>query len=353
MRCSYAPFLSRNLKARSNGADLAKFSHSSIRRPLISPEPISFLAADGYCLHGMYWGHGKVSSVGAVLINGATGMKCSYYANYAQYLAGLGFNVLTFDYRGIGLSRPNNIRELNVTKRDWGLYDTEGAIVKLMQLGPADQPLSAVCSSIGGFTLGLALSSKHFQRALFVGCQIAYYNDYIKERRLEYFLKWHLVMPVLAVLCGYFPGRQLGWSEDLPKGVALEWGLRLNPSFHYYYHLLPHDLTVISVEGMKERMAAVKAEVLSIADIDDEFATPAAVQRLMSHFVNADHRFVQIDSSLLGNGAPMGHVGFFNKRCKPNLWPQSAEWLLHGNHPWTEISRTNRPNDKLDNEIIK
>ena len=122
-----------------------------------------------------------------------------------------------------------------------------------MQLGPANQPLSAVCSSIGGFTLGLAPSSKYFQRALFVGCQFAYYNDYIMERRFEYFLKWHLVMPALALLCGYFPGRQLRWSEDLPKGVALEWGLRLNPSFYHYYNLLPHDLTAISVDLIKKR----------------------------------------------------------------------------------------------------
>ena len=118
MKSSSASTLSRYLKAKANSANPAKFSHERIQRPLILPEPISFLAADGYCLHGMYWGQDEACSIGAVLINGATGMKCSYYANYAQYLSSLGFNVLTFDYRGIGLSRPEDIRKLNVTKRD-------------------------------------------------------------------------------------------------------------------------------------------------------------------------------------------------------------------------------------------
>lgn len=317
--------LCRRFLSNSNGLDVV-------------PAQITFPAVDNYELHGHYWSHERNKCIGAVLINGATGLKCSYYTNYAQYLSSLGFNVLIFDYRGIGLSRPNDIRSVRATKRDWGLYDTEGAILKLIQLTPANQPLLAVCSSIGGFTLGLAPSSKYFQRALFVGCQYAYFEDYIPEKRMEYFLKWHLIMPFVTLICGYFPGRFFGWSEDLPKGVALEWGLRLHPDFSHYYHLLPHDLKVISDAEMTERMAKLTADVLTIADLKDEFATPAAVNRLMNYYVCCNHSFVQIDSSKLDNEVPMGHVGFFNKRFKQQLWSKSGEWLLHGSHSWEETS---------------
>jgi predicted alpha/beta hydrolase len=308
----------------------------------VVPKPIIFPAVDGYELHGHYWGHESNKSSGAVLINGATGLKCSYYSNYAQYLSSQGFNVLIFDYRGVGLSRRKDIRTINATKRDWGLYDTEGAIQKLIQLTPENQPLVAVCSSIGGFTLGLAPSARYFQRALFVGCQYAYCQDYLPEKRMEYLFKWHFVMPLVTMICGYFPGSLFGWSEDLPKGVALEWGLRLHPDFYYFYHLLPHDLKIISNAEMKERMAKLTTEVLTIADIKDEFATPAAVNRLMEHYIKCKHTFVQIDSSQLDIGTPMGHVGFFNKRCKEKLWIQSSEWLLHGSHRWKEMSSRTR-----------
>lgn len=317
-----------------------RFQSNSIHQ--IVPEPITFQAVDGYELHGRYWGHEWNKSIGAVLINGATGLKCSYYSNYAQYLSSQGFNVLIFDYRGIGLSRPKDIRCISATKRDWGLYDTEGAILKLIQLTPENQPLVAVCSSIGGFTLGLAPSSKYLKRALFVGCQYAYYQDYLPEKKMEYVFKWHFVMPLITMICGYFPGKFFGWCEDLPKGVALEWGLRLQSDFYHFYHLLPHDLKIISNAEMTERMAKLTAEVLTIADIEDEFATPAAVNRLMDYYVSCDHRFVQIDNSQLDNGTAMGHVGFFNKRVEKQLWGQSSEWLLHGSHPWKETSSRTR-----------
>src|SRR3954467_1593181 len=42
----------------------------------------------------------------AVLINSATAVKRGYYDPFARYLAGEGLTVLTYDYRGIGGSRP-------------------------------------------------------------------------------------------------------------------------------------------------------------------------------------------------------------------------------------------------------
>ena len=42
---------------------------------------------------------------GAVLIGGAMGVRQDYYAPFAQWLATQGFDVMTFDYRGMGDSR--------------------------------------------------------------------------------------------------------------------------------------------------------------------------------------------------------------------------------------------------------
>jgi predicted alpha/beta hydrolase len=61
---------------------------------------------------------------------------------------------------------------------------------------------------------------------LTVGAQYAYWRDYARARRLRLFLKWHMAMPSLTALCGYFPGKTLGWLEDLPAGVAKDWSFR-------------------------------------------------------------------------------------------------------------------------------
>lgn len=114
----------------------------------ISPNPVSFIASDGYVLHGQYWSHNTNKALGAVLICCATGLKGSYYRNYAQYLSTQGLNVLVYDYRGIGASRPSDMRSLTATMRDWGIYDTEAALLKIIDLNPST-PLYSVCNSVG------------------------------------------------------------------------------------------------------------------------------------------------------------------------------------------------------------
>ena len=44
-----------------------------------------------------------------------------------------------------------------------------------------------------------------------MGAQFAHWRDYAPGRRLELLFKWHLVMPALTRLLGYFPGGRLGW----------------------------------------------------------------------------------------------------------------------------------------------
>lgn len=120
-------------------------------------------------------------------------------------------------------------------------------------------------------------------------------------------------------------------SQDLPKGVALEWGTRLNPTFDANYNLLPHDNLVISGLGMRQRMHGIKADILSVTDVNDEFATASGIERLMKRFKYCNDRYVQLD-------IPFGHVGFFNRKYLVDLWPSTAEYLITGKHPWNDVS---------------
>ena len=303
---------------------------------LVQNTHCTFVAADGFLLHGQLW-QTKPLPHKALLINTATGVMARYYNRYAAYLAQNGFLVLTYDYRGIGASRPSKPRGFLATKHDWGALDCEAAIQMLRRYAP-DLPIMAVCHSIGGFTLGLAPSAKHIKRALFVGCQFAYWLDYRLLLRLPMWLNWHLIMPLLTKIFGYFPGKSLGWLEDLPAGVAMEWAARFHPTFYKRYAKLPHAQAPAHELVLEARMNALQADILAIADAQDPYATPSATRRLLSHFRNSTREFACINPR--NNRLPkLGHFGFFHNCFRNTLWPQSLVWLQGGQHPWPISSR--------------
>ena len=76
--------------------------------------------ADGVRLGGHLWTAAQPGRHGTLIVNAATGVAAGYYHAYAGFLASHGFDVLTWDYRGIGLSRPASLRRLNHRWRDWG-----------------------------------------------------------------------------------------------------------------------------------------------------------------------------------------------------------------------------------------
>lgn len=308
---------------------------SSVHQPtdcIVHSTPCTFNAEDGRALHGHLWHTDSHPPHTALIINPATGVIARYYSRYAAYLARAGFIVLTYDYRGIGLSRPKSLRGFRATKHDWGALDCEAALQFLHQQSP-DLPISAVCHSIGGFVLGLAPSAVRVQRALFVGCQYAYWQDYWLPLRLPMWMNWHLVMPLLTKIFGYFPGKRLGWLEDLPAGVAMEWATRFHPAFHRRYQSLPHAQPPVPNHALEARMAAIRADILALADSRDPFATPSATRRLFAYFKQCHREFVQIDARR--NRLPkLGHFGFFHNRFANSLWPQSLAWLKGDAHPW-------------------
>lgn len=301
-------------------------------RNLVEGSPCAFEAVDGYTLHGQLWRAAETPPHTALLINAATGVAARYYNRYAAYLARHGYLVLTYDYRGIGASRPASLRKLRATKHDWGALDCEAAIQALQRAAPAI-PMMAVCHSIGGFVLGLAPSAIHIQRALFVGCQYAYWQDYRLLVRLPMWLNWHLIMPLLTTLFGYFPGKALRWLEDLPAGVAMEWATRFHPSFHKRYHRLHHAQAPAADTELERRMGALHADILALADARDPFATLAATKRLLDYYHHCRRVFVRITPR--HEGLPkLGHFGFFHSRFEHSLWPKSLVWLQTGQNPW-------------------
>lgn len=187
-------------------------------------------AADGFMLGGFTWRHAEPDPARpVVIINAATSVRCRHYSRFADYLFSHGFDVITYDYRGIGESRPASMRKLKASWSDWGSLDFEAMLQRAQREFPG-QPIDVVGHSFGGCAAGLGASGQLIRRVVTVGAQFAYWRDYAPESRWRMLGKWHVVMPLLTAIYGYFPGKRLGWLEDTPAGVVRDWA---TPTAHY------------------------------------------------------------------------------------------------------------------------
>lgn len=306
----------------------------------VAGDPVEILCRDGVSLGGHLWRSLGDGPVDTVIINAATGVLARYYHRYARFLAGHGFDVLTYDYRGVGKSRPERLAGCEYRWRDWGECDFEAAL-DFMHARRSGGKLLVVGHSIGGFLPGLAENAARIDRMLTVGAQYAWWWDYAPRQRLRLFSKWHVAMPLLTALCGYFPGRRLGWLEDLPAGVAYEWCFR-GPRFERS-HPAAHRQQVLA------RMRAVTAPILAVAVADDELGTIPALRRALRYYQNAQRIMVLLHPADYGREA-LGHFSLFHNSHADGFWTETLYWLRSGCNPWPEkvVSTFSPPTPKME-----
>ncbi|MGG7671041.1 alpha/beta hydrolase family protein [Pseudomonas sp. WC2] len=286
-------------------------------------EPFKEAAADGYGLGGFTWRHtGLDAQRPVVIINAATSVRCRHYSRFAAYLFAHGFDVMTYDYRGIGESRQTSIKGLNASWTDWGALDFE-AMLKRAQREFPGQPIDVVGHSFGGCAAGLAESGRVIRRLVTVGAQFAYWRDYAPEHRWRMVGKWHVVMPLLTLLCGFFPGKRLGWLEDTPTGVVRDWSTPA-PRFEQR----PSGRVLLKKNGTLP-FANVSAETLAISISDDPYGTIPAIERLLGYFSNAAKTHLRVEPQDIGE-QQVGHFAFFRSAYQATLWPIALTWLQTG-----------------------
>jgi predicted alpha/beta hydrolase len=281
----------------------------------VEPRVIRFRCVDGVTLLGHLWSRPGASAV--VILNSATGVLARYYHRFASFLAGHGLEVITYDYRGIGESRPEDLRRRDFRWSDWGTKDFAAVFAAAERLANG-RPTMVVGHSIGGFLPGLAPGFERCAAFLSVGGQFAYYRDYARGSRIANVLKWHVVMPALTSVFGYFPGRALGWLEDLPAGVAFEWAFRrarIEDSF-------PKERR----PEILARLAAFRGPLLAVSATDDPFATLPAVHRALAYYAGAEKRVARVSPSDLGV-ARIGHFDLFHAKHRDGFWRTTLEWL--------------------------
>lgn len=269
-------------------------------------------ARDGYSLTGTIFQADNNPTQTVVVINAATAVPQHYYKPFATYLAEQGYTAVTYDYRGIGQSKPKHLRGFQATSLDWTLQDMAG-VVDWVQSTYQPQRLFMMGHSYGGQTVGMLPNADVVDALITFSAQSGYWGLQGGNRKYSALLHVYFTIPLLCRLYGYMPWSKFGSAEDLPKGAALEWA-----RWCRYSNYFLDDPTL-----PLERYKSFQAPVLAYSFDDDNWGTARSVDAMMKVYSNLTRRHlvpaeVGLDS--------IKHFGFFRPKAQ-HLWPDAINWL--------------------------
>ncbi|MCZ7413202.1 MULTISPECIES: alpha/beta hydrolase family protein [unclassified Streptomyces] len=274
------------------------------------PVELTIPARDGYSLAATRYGSGP----NTVVINSATAVPRGYYRSFATALAERGYSVYTYDYRGIGDSRPPaTLRGFPATATDWVLSDMAGVLDHVTETVAAGR-LLLIGHSFGGQVAGLLDNTDAVAGMVTVSAQSGYWRYQARGQRLPVAFHTRVTLPLLSHAVGYVPWSRLSSSAlDLPKGVALQWSRWCrDPRYLLADDTLP-----------TERYEKFDAPVLAYSVEDDSWGTARSVDAMMSAYPNLERRHLDPADHQLRK---LGHFGFFRRGAQA-VWADAFAWL--------------------------
>lgn len=277
---------------------------------------VEVLAGDGFPLVGTVFRavSGALARPAAVVLAPATAVHRRYYSPFARFLAVRGFDVLSFDYRGMGDSRAlAGEGSLSVRMSDWGALDMGAALDWASEVCPGTAPL-VVGHSAGGQLVGLGRGSRPLGGVLAVAAPSGAHRHWPVPWRQLVGLYWRFAVPGLVACYGRLPG-WAGVGTALPGGVAREWARWcLSPRY-----LLDH-LDAAGRSGYSD----LEAPILALSFEGDFYAPRPAVEAWLGFFPSSRRTHRHVERAERGR---VGHFGFFHERFRETLWQEAAAWL--------------------------
>lgn len=268
--------------------------------------PVTLLTEDGFPLAGRRF-KGRAPGHGVVLIAPATGAPQRFYAPFARHLAEAGWDVLTWDWRGVADSNHGvSATDPRLSMSAWGRHDLTTAIDWAARRARG-RPLVLVGHSFGGQAAGLAANGARLDGIVLVAAQHGWCGHWPWPQRTGLQAFWRVAVPVMVATFGRLPSSHIGLGEDLPAGVAREWARWCRtPAFL----------------GDWSGHARLAAPILAFSFHDDRIAPRRAVDALLQQHpgaVSIVHRHIE--------EMRLGHFGFFREGAAPGLWAETVQFL--------------------------
>lgn len=257
----------------------------------------------------------EISNQKLLLINSATGVRQQTYYDFAQFFTQNGYTVITYDYRGISLSKPKKMRGFKANMKIWGNTDYK-AVTDYIKTHYLKHQKFLIGHSVGALILGMNTDSVIFDKFCFVATQ----NTSIKQLkpvvRISAIIGFAFYQPIITRILGYFKSYWVNLGESLPKGVSDDWRT-----------LLLHKNSINKLlEKTPNFSSALTQEVLYLHMEDDSWITEIGMKTLMQKtFINMKptYRTIQVAE---GNGESIGHVNFFRIKHAV-LWANVLQWF--------------------------
>ncbi len=257
------------------------------------------------------------SPINILLINPATGVKKKFYTDFAHFFTQDDDNwgVYVYDYRGVGASAPPVLAGYKATMLDW-IKDYEAVLNEIIQTHPTAK-IHVIGHSWGGHIIGFASASKHIHKAVMVASQNGFWRNWTVAYQPRMFFLWHILIPSLTHLYGYFPSKLVGMGENLPKNVGLEWA-KFGRNKGFWWNFI--------TENQKNNIINFDKNLLALGFDDDEYAPEKGVKIMLETYKNAQKTHWQISPKEIGVKS-IGHFNFFRKNFETQLWGKLKEWI--------------------------
>jgi len=247
-----------------------------------------------------------------ILIGPSVLARQDHYHEIAAFLQAQGYAVITFDYRGVGLSAPVRLRGYKARMQQWAMQDMD-AVIRYARNRFPNQEIVFIGHGVGGELIGLSPASQYINRLVLVNSALTCKKLWPwKDRMRMVFLK--SFARVSSSLLGYFPGKRSGISDNLPKGVMYEWMDWCS-----------------SNNGLFDQFSDInyrKLEVplLMISFTDDWRSPRKAVEALLHYFPATQVTWHHFKPGDVGR-KKIGHLGPFDKCNKEGIWNPLLVWL--------------------------
>lgn len=279
-----------------------------------APEPVEIQCADGEHLRGHFFIAGTGAPGLPVLLCPATGIKQFFYFRFAKWLSAQGHDVLVFDYRGIGLSLRGRLKDSRATLAEWGQLDQVAALDWLLhRTGNAQVVLLG--HSAGGQMLGLLPNHRCVARLVGVAASTGWFDGMRLAFRLKARFGLRCLVPLGIWFKGYAPTSFIGLGEDLPAGVAQQWG--------QWCAAGGYATNAVRDSPGQDFHGQVSTPIVVLHAGDDDIATTATVADLLRTFPSAPKQARQVQPAQHGLKT-LGHLDWF-RGTHQIVWPLMAD----------------------------
>ena len=275
-------------------------------------EEIKISCEDQYTLSGRFYpSSSEKKKPFPILISPATGITKNFYHSFAQWLSDQSYDVLVFDFRGIGDSLTGKLKDSKASIVQWGQLDIPAAIEKLLEKTQANKVI-LLGHSAGGQLLGIVPNYEKVAKVVAVSGSTGHVKGLKGRTKFLAPIMFKGIFPLARRTLGYGPTNAIGMGENLPKDVAKQWAQFCGKPG---YIINAIGDTVNTHDNFHEK---ITTPITALWSSDGEIATKVNVKDLLRLYPNSKTEMIELNPQSYKHKA-IGHMLMF-KKSHQNLW---------------------------------